>query len=385
MKLVYCINAYPRPQSRTQTILQWLNQNNIKYVYVTPGFKPSLNIVFRKIFSSICSNYYHSRLIDGLFLALSIYPSLIWQSFFRRKECTVLVCFESWEIYPFLIIYRLFRIARVVVDLGYPAADISAASLPKNYIQRVTILEQNLNQSGVNLLVESEQQCERVKASLSKPIIYAHFVLESTGLIDPASKPRVGLPSFLGPCSNYILFRGTLNQESGILESARSFGTYLKRNPGFPLDLVIHGSGELKLELQKLIASLERVYYFPDYLEAAELCQLMRGASATIGQFNVYSPRLLLTIPHKFVESLKLYKLYMTPLFPPTEFYLKSLLKVDSFNRIMNSRDPFSEWLSMIHDDKSICQSPSIQRASLETLEHMKHINQKSMMSAIFP
>ena len=382
MKLVYCINAYPRPQSRTQTILRWLNQNHVKYIYVTPTFRPNLTILFRRFFSQACIDYYHLRIVKGLFLVLSIYPSLIWQSFFRRNECTVLVCFESWEIYPFLAIFRLFRIARVVVDLGYPAVDISAVSLPKNYIRRVTALEQNLNQQSLNLLVESEQQCERIRSRFSKPFIFANFVLESVGLSITNLRPIDGPANCISPCSNYILFRGTLNKESGILESVRTFGTYLNRHPNFPFDLVIHGSGVHKLELQKLILSLERVYYLPEYLEASELCQLMIGASAIIGQFNVSSPRLLLTIPHKFVESLRLCKLYMTPSLPPTEFYLKSLMKADNLNQIINSKDPFLEWLSIIHDDKFLCQSPSIQRASLETLERMKCINQKSMLSA---
>jgi|688.fasta_scaffold59124_9 glycosyltransferase involved in cell wall biosynthesis len=383
MKLVYCINAYPRPQSRTLTILGWLAKNQIKHIYVLPGFRPSLNKLFRRFLPSICSDYYQARLIDGLFLALSIYPSLIWQSIFRRRSCVIFVCFESWELYPFLSIYRFMRLAKVVVDLGYPAADISAASLPARYIERVTSVEQSLNRSDISLLVESEQQCTRVRGRLGKPAIFAHFVLESTGLADPVAKAVHGLPDFLDPCSRYILFRGTLNMESGIPDTARSFSAFREKHPDFSLDLIIHGSGELKPALIELLDSLQHVYYFSDFLEPAELSQLMRGASAIVGQFNLLSPRPFLTIPHKFVESLRLGKLYLTPFLPPTAYYLEKLLDSGNLLRIKRSRDPIFDWLSILHEDVSLCESPLIQAVSMDVLDRMGSINHRSLTSSI--
>lgn len=379
MILVYCLNAYPRPQSRTLTILNWLKENQVKFIYALPGFKPSLNRTFRHFIPSICTDYYRARLLDGLFLALSIYPSIFWQSVFKRRKCIVFVCFESWDLYPFLWIYRLMGISKVVVDLGYPAEDISAASLPSGYIQKVTVLENCLNHSGINLLLESEQQSLRVKTLLPKSSVFPHFVLDSSGLDYFADTTHTCLPAFLDPYSKYLLFRGTLNQESGILQLVHAFSAYVTKFPDFPLNLIVHGSGQFKSELQELVPSLYRVYFYSDFLDAPALSKLMSNATALLGQFNTLSPRPLLTIPHKFVESLKLGKLYITPFFPPMDFYLQNLLQSDDFDRIKKSNDPFLDWLSILYSDPSFCDSPRVQSASTATLDRMKAINQKSL------
>ena len=384
MILVYCLNAYPRTQSRTLTIFNWLKENQVKIIHALPGFKPSLNRTLRHFIPSICTDYYRARLLDGLFLALSIYPSIFWQSIFKRRNCIVFVCFESWDLYPFLWIYRLMGIAKVVVDLGYPAEDISAASLPSGYIQKVSALENFLNHSGINILLESEQQSLRVKTLLPKSSVFPHFVLESSGLDYVADSTQACYPAFLDPYSKYILFRGTLNQESGILQVVHTFSAYLAKFPDFPLNLIVHGSGQFKSELQKLVSSLHRVYYFSEFIEAPVLHNLMSSATAIVGQFNVSSPRPLLTIPHKFVEALSLGKLYMTPFFPPMEFYLYKLLQPDYLNCIKLSSDPFLDWLSILHNDPSICDTPLIQSASIATLDRMKAINQKSLSSLLF-
>jgi hypothetical protein len=383
MKFVYVLDASPWAQPRTQTILRWLDDHQIDHAYLKPRRKITSNRLFKKMLPKVAEDYFRGSILDGFAFALSALPSITRKALIERKKVVVVVAFHSWGLFPFVPLFRLFPSATVVVDYGYPADDISTVSLPDDFKDNITSLERLLDRRGLYLLLESDQQRERVRTLQHRPNLLTCFVLESTGLSaqPPRENFRAGhhFPESADPKSPYLLFRGALNEESGILDVIRRFSTFVEGTPAFPFQLIVHGGGRYQKEVEQLSQGAKSIHHFNAYLDREDLTGLMQGAAGMIGQFNVSSPRLRLTVPHKFIESLVLQRLYMTPSHPPVRDYLQSLLEPDLLRRIERATDPFMEWLSILNEDPSLCTSAKLHEVSSEVLSQMKRVNDRSL------
>ena len=118
---------------------------------------------------------------------------------------------------------------------------------------------------------------------------------------------------------NFILFRGRLNYESGILEIIKSFHEYSVNKKKNKIKLVIQGRGMLEkkvIEKLKILATKD-IIFINKFISNKNMEKIMKSSIAILGQFNNYQNRLNYTIPNKYYEALKLNKLYITPSWDP--------------------------------------------------------------------
>jgi hypothetical protein len=162
-----------------------------------------------------------------------------------------------------------------------------------------------------------------------------------------------------------------------------SFLTYCQSNPAFCWNLLVHGRGEFQDDVALLASSTDRISFTSQHLTAPQLRLMMSHSEAIIGQFNLSSSRPYLTVPHKFVESLKLNKLYLTPFRPPLEFYLSKLLRRKLLDILKASTDPFTDWLILLTKYPNFISSYDIQYASKATLNAMDATNKSSLLCAL--
>jgi hypothetical protein len=102
-----------------------------------------------------------------------------------------------------------------------------------------------------------------------------------------------------------------------------------------------------------------------------------------IGQFGIGDTRLNYTIPHKFIEAIKLRKLYLSPLSLPIEDYYRLLLHSDELELLRQSNRPFSFWLSQLNDLNRIPTSRRINEASKVVEDDLASVNHSSLISCI--
>ena len=117
--------------------------------------------------------------------------------------------------------------------------------------------------------------------------------------------------------TNYILFRGRLNYESGILNIIDLFKEFTANNN--EVKLVIQGQGILEKEVTKKLQSIsnENIIFINKFISNKNIERLMKNSLGILGQFHNYKNRLNYTIPNKYFESLRLSKIYITPNWDP--------------------------------------------------------------------
>jgi hypothetical protein len=386
MILLYCVNTCETPQSRTITLFNILNTLNIPFTYIARSRKVTQSFLFKYLFSKIIADYYRCKLINGFATFISILPAILFNAVILNKKISILFCFECWEFFPVAKFLMPIKNITVIVDLGYPVLDMSTVNLPPWYKAKVSKLELLLDQANTNILVESDQQNHHLKCFFKKAKVYTCFVTESVGLksdsIIPSSS-KESLPDFISFKGKYILFRGTLNLESGIMDIMQSFISHFQCDPTSCWHLLIHGRGEFQDDVALLASSTERISYISHRLTVPQLKLMMTHSAAIIGQFNLSSNRPYLTVPHKFIEALKLQKLYLTPFRPPLEYYLSKLLSSKQLECLKASADPFTDWLIWLTQYNNFISSYDIQHASAASLDFMEATNKHSLQSAL--
>lgn len=380
---VYCFDTSPTTQSRTLTILDWLQKNGVRHEYVTPTFTPSKSFLAKKLAKKLKLEIAQCGLVDGIAFLLAALPRLARERISQKGRIMCIICFESWHLYPYLWVFKRILGYQIIVDYGYPAVDRSSVSIPQGYKEKMMGIEESLNHKGLCLLVETPAQVERVIDMYSKPSVLTHYVLKSTGLTEEKrSSTRMPIQDFSkGP--RYILFRGTLNDESGILDIIGDFLFHTSGNSASELNLLIHGRGFYEEEIRNIVKRRQKIRFCSDYLPSHEIQRMMLEAYAIIGQFNMSSQRTRVTIPHKFIESLTLNKLFMTPCHIPLEYYLTRLLPLNELKKIKESICPLRTWLELVDSETEILSAERIRIAAITTLESMKEVNTRSLRLAL--
>ena len=215
----------------------------------------------------------------------------------------------------------------IIIDFGYPFEDNS--TYKNQFVKTIyKYIELNfLNAKNINLLLESKMQIIRLKKQFKFSNLYCHYMTKSKGLktnsnyLHESNYVDYTISESLLD-SKYILFRGRLNYESGILEIIDLFQEFTLINN--QLKLVIHGEGILEKKVTKKLqlSSSKNIIFINKFLSNKNIVQLMKNAIAILGQFHNYKNRLNYTIPNKYYESLNLNKFYITPNWDPLKNHI---------------------------------------------------------------
>tara|TARA_A100000164_G_scaffold382125_1_gene438699 strand:- start:2535 stop:3641 length:1107 start_codon:yes stop_codon:yes gene_type:complete len=284
-------------------------------------------------------------LIARLFKVLFIFIKLI---LLRNSKITgIIILFKSHLFYPFLFISSKFIKKPIIIDFGYPFEDNSAYK--NKFIKTIyKYIELNfLNAKNINLLLESKSQITRLKKQFKYSSLYCHYMTKSKGLTNSEYLQQANYDDFIGLEnlleSNYILFKGRLNYESGILNIIDLFQEFSLINN--QINLIIHGEGILEKQVAKKlqVISNKNIIFINKFISNKNMGILMKNAIGILGQFHNYKNRLNYTIPNKYYESLNLHKFYITPNWDPIKkpYLEKTNLLFPSINENYNLK----QWL----------------------------------------
>jgi hypothetical protein len=380
---VVCINTRLEVESRRLTLFWFLKFKGISYHYITP----SLDTRSTKVGQRLVRRHYiipHVlSLLDSFSIVLTLIPHVISYIPFiaTTKRITIIVCFNSWYLYPIAFIFSFLPKVRVVVDLGYPIADISTIGLPYNFKSIIGFLEKLVYSRPISILVESKEQQARLQANYCNPKFYTFYVLNSSGLSPNSNTINPISQDLSTEYRKYILFRGTLNPESGIIDIVKEFIDFKNKNPSSDINLFIKGSGEYASFVRDKASEYDYIIFIDSHLDSNSLTTLMVESEAMIGQFGTSDTRLNYTIPHKFIEAIKLRKLYLSPLSLPIEEYYRLLLPSDEFELLRQSNRPLSFWLPLMNDIKRVPNSRRITHVSSIVEDHLTTVNINSLAS----
>lgn len=275
---------------------------------------------------ALCKYLNNSASDSRLFLGGNCYLSLIINAFSLRAKSV----FESHSSFRFLIgnnlpfvpfLFRiLFPLSSICSDLGYPIIDIPSIAIWRKLIYMLSDLLLVLVSTRV--LVESKSQVTRLTSYfyLAPYVIrkiYPFFVLPQAHLSFNISRQ----PSPINPPvlpRSYLLFRGRLNLESGILILLNAFLKSSSSPSHAKPSLFILGYGKFSQECHLSSFKYPHIIKFCHHHVSSEFLYNATSSSLiTVGQLNANVPRLKYTLPHKFFESMVLSKIYLTPLYPP--------------------------------------------------------------------
>lgn len=336
------------------------------------------------IFIKSKSNFLIVRLFKVLFLLIKLFLLKY------NKISGIIVLFKSHLIYPFIFIFSKLIKKVIIVDFGYPFEDNSSY---KNIFIKIIYkyIELNfLNSKNINLLLESKSQIIRLKKQFQSSNLYCHYMTESKGLktnlnnlIESTLEDYLLLEKLID--SNYILFRGRLNYESGILSIIDLFEEYTVINN--KIKLIIHGKGILEKEVSKKLKFLSNanIIFINKFISNSNMEKLMINSIGILGQFNNYKNRLNYTIPNKYYESLKLNKLYITPNWDPLKKpYIE---KTNSIFPTIHENYNLKQWLiensEFLINDKNIINK-EIKKISNECISWHHSINQSTLKKVMF-
>ncbi len=327
-------------------------------------------------------------LILRLFIVLFIFIKIILLKHSNIKGMIVL--FKSHLIYPFIFIYSKIFKKVIIVDFGYPFEDNS--SYKNIFIKTIyKYIELNfLNSKNINLLLESNSQIIRLKKQYPLSNLYCHYMTESQGfkknlnnLIESNFEDYLVLEKHID--SNYILFRGRLNYESGILNIIDLFEEYTLINN--EINLIIHGKGILEKDVSKKLKLISNanIIFINKFISKRNMEKIMRNSIGILGQFNNYKNRLNYTIPNKYYESLKLHKLYITPNWDPLKKpYIE---KTKSIFPIINENYNLKQWLidnsEFLINEKDLINK-EMTKISNTCISWHQTINQSTLKKIIF-
>lgn len=380
-RLALLVSAGNPGEPRTETVVEWMNRNNIRFIRVQPIFRIHRGIT-RKLTSFVPWNYIALSLVDAFFLLLATIPLLLFYSLRYGQRILVIVCFGSPSFFPFSSLLAKLPFCRVAVDLGYPAADLSGVSDTPAHRRYVSWLEKFLDVKTLILLAESRQQKDRILSQLKNPKVLVHYNMYSLGK-HSRNLIKESLPAHRSSYGKYIVFRGTLNPESGIKSIISSYLRFLSKDPPSPPALLIYGRGGLEAFVNNAARASNNIYFSSEFLGSANLVSIISNATACVGQFGIDSPRINYTIPHKYIESLALSKLYMCPYTAPMIPYLEQILGKDDLARLAESASPFEFWLNYITFRPSLICPDRLERVSREVVRLMMEENDRTLKGLV--
>ncbi len=338
--------------------------------------------------NTIFINSENNSLIIRLFKVTFIFIKLF---LLKYNEITgILILFKSHLFYPFIFIVSKFIKKNIIIDYGYPFEDNSSYKnkLIKNIYKYIEL--SFLNSKNINLLLESKSQIIRLEKQFKLSNLYCHYMTKSKGFYTNSDYLNESdfdnfqeITNIIA--SNYILFRGRLNYESGILSIIDLFHEFaIKKNK---LKLVIQGKGILERKVTKKlkIISNSNIIFINKFISNKNMEILMKNSIGILGQFHNYKNRLNYTIPNKYYESLKLHKFYITPNWEPLKkpYLEKTNLLFPTIDENYN----LNKWLIdnsdfLINNKKMI--SKEIKNISNECITWHKLINKESLKKIMF-
>jgi hypothetical protein len=381
---VICVDTRCQTESRHQTLFESFNKHGIAYKHIQTKHLLSRSSIAKRLSRKHYIVPHIISLIDASSIFFELLP-LFAHSFYSRvskKKLILFVCFNSWYFYPYAYLLSFFPNLKLVIDLGYPFQDVSTTGLPLKFKSIISLLERPILTRPLTILLESEQQVQRLSSIYHSPIFYPYHVIKSSGLSVQAVPKCAGLQENINPVQ-YILFRGTLNRESGIKEIIKDFLEYCEHNPQSTLKLYIFGRGEYSEFVDKVANEETNIIYSDTFLDDRSLTKLILSAVAMVGQFGVGEDRLAYTIPHKYIESIILRKLYLSPLSLPLYHYYSLLLTGDQLNCLSRSSRPMLYWLSLINDPVNHPSTTTIDQISTLIERELVECNNRSL-SQIF-
>lgn len=222
----------------------------------------------------------------------------------KHKPKVVIIGFNSRILFLFLWFFKFKNNFKLIYDLGYPVTDINDLNFFRKKIL-VFLDFIGIKTSDLILLESKEQKCifsNRAKFSLVH-YAYTEYEYKDNNEFYPVID------------SKYILFRGRLNEESGIINCINAFQKY-KINGS--LSLVIHGWGKLESKVRNEVnKNPSQIILIDSFLKESEMLSLIKNSEALIGQSKKSDLRLQKTIPHKCFEAIFFNKPYLSFLYPP--------------------------------------------------------------------
>ncbi len=213
---------------------------------------------------------------------------------YRNSNITYIVMSPSHLLVPFL---RILTSKPIVLDAGWPLLDgyKTKGSMIRDLPNRTKIwwLDFISFHSSNLVLFESRAQCDYSKRKylLNKRKIAVSFTgFDETQVVSSAKEGKSSRTSL--PKSPYVLFRGKVNDEAGLLNIVNAFSKFDVVAP-----LVILTNRDLNLEVNN-----ERIKVIQGFVSIKEMSDLYKGASLCLGQLSSH-PRLARTIPHKAFEA----------------------------------------------------------------------------------
>lgn len=273
--------------SRTRVLINLLNSN---FNFKTFNFQRKSNSIFKIVF-------------------------IFFKWIFKLNPKLIILGFNSrLLIIPVLIFKKILK-TKVIYDIGYPITDIPDFNIFKrkifDFLDFIAVKNFDL------IILESAEQVKFYKKfKVNKLVMFSY--------IEFGNYTQSSNLNF----SNYFLFRGRLNEESGILESINFFNKYKKHGKS---KLVIHGWGKLLENVKKMIQKSPRnIILIDNFLDEVEMTNLIANSKALIGQSKKNCLRLQKTIPHKCFEAIFFEKPYLSYLYEPIyEIFGKNYKKFD--------------------------------------------------------
>ena len=212
--MIICITLQAKLDSRSCTLLDFLKNkkgHNIKLI--------------------ICKNrFLLIRLLSIIFNLLMI---MIMNLKYKEEGRKIYFLFNNHLIYPIALLIHNLNIIKVIVDLGYSFKEHT--SYKKEFIKKIYLFIENqiIQAKGLNILLESDQQVKLYKKRFFKANFYKFYMINSFGInfqgkLDTNSislKDKKFLKYINYP---FLLFRGRLNKESGILNIIEQFDNFTK-------------------------------------------------------------------------------------------------------------------------------------------------------------
>lgn len=337
---------------------------------------------------TILINSKNKFLVARLFKVVFIFIKEILSKYNKIKG--IIVLFKSHLLYPFIFIIGKLTKKVIIIDFGYPFEDNSSFKniFIKNIYKYIELIF--LNSKNMNLLLESKKQKIRLKKKFNLPNLYCHYMTESKGFYTNTEKSdEIRLEEYKGLenifANDYLLFRGRLNYESGILDIIELFQEFSEINN--KLKLVIQGEGILeKKVINKLrLTSNRNIIFINKFISNKNMEKLMKNSIGILGQFYNYKNRLSYTIPNKYYESLKLKKFYITPDWDPLKkpYLEKTNLILPSINTNYNLKQWLTDNYDFLIENQNIINK-QINNISNECISWHKSFNQSSLKMILF-
>ena len=260
--------------------------------------------------------------VSGLFSPSSIFSLILFR--IRSLHCKpqpLSILIGNNIPYAPMLLRLFFPGSRIIADLGYPITDIPDISLWRRALYLIS--DTTTFFFSTRVLLESSAQVSRFSSAFHCiPILSRKlypFLVHASSKTQSAPSSSSDSFEFINTYDPYFLFRGRLNEESGIdiLLRALCEFSHLPTHCS-KLRLTVLGYGKYAESCASLAASHSAYFHYIDQFVPSEMLKAYTlNTLFSIGQLNSLVPRLRYTVPHKFYEAMSLNKPYLTPLYPP--------------------------------------------------------------------